>query len=178
MPPVHNDGSRMVEHALHGVAGWAVRCARRVLRRLGARPGPGAHAVAVGASGGIVLVRLRYARGWRLPGGGRRRGEPAQAAALRELREEIGMRGHSGIAPVPGSTRGGDLFVVRDVVWRARRWSLEIAEVREFPPGAFPPDLARIARRQLDRAADAMPDLAWLRAPAATKADAAASGGS
>jgi 8-oxo-dGTP pyrophosphatase MutT (NUDIX family) len=41
--------------------------------------------------GKVLLVRHSYVSGWLLPGGGVARGEPAQAAILREMREEIGM---------------------------------------------------------------------------------------
>ena len=39
----------------------------------------------------ILLVRHSYMPGWLLPGGGVGRGEPADAAILRELKEEIGL---------------------------------------------------------------------------------------
>ena len=42
----------------------------------------------------MILVKLRYAPGWRLPGGGRADDEDPCEAALRELREEIGMTAH------------------------------------------------------------------------------------
>ncbi len=45
-------------------------------------------------TGKVILVKLRYAPGWRLPGGGRRGTEEPQEAVLRELREEIGMTSH------------------------------------------------------------------------------------
>lgn len=45
------------------------------------------------AEGRVLLVEHRYTPGWRLPGGGVGRGEPAQAAVLRELREEVGLTG-------------------------------------------------------------------------------------
>ena len=51
----------------------------------------GAHALAFTPEGRIILVRLRYAPGWRLPGGGRSEREDPKHAVLRELREEIGM---------------------------------------------------------------------------------------
>src|SRR3954469_18756165 len=54
----------------------------------------GAHALAFTPEGKLILVKLRYASGWRVPGGGRKPGEPADDAVLRELREEIGMTAH------------------------------------------------------------------------------------
>jgi 8-oxo-dGTP pyrophosphatase MutT (NUDIX family) len=40
----------------------------------------------------VLLVRHTYgARGWDLPGGGRRRGEASVDAARREMREELGL---------------------------------------------------------------------------------------
>ena len=55
----------------------------------------GAHAIALTPQGRLVLVRLWYAPGWRLPGGGRGADEPPADAAVRELEEEIGMTAHS-----------------------------------------------------------------------------------
>ena len=46
-------------------------------------------AVQVGAQ--LLLVRQSYRRGWTLPGGGVRHGEPPEAAARRELQEELGL---------------------------------------------------------------------------------------
>ena len=115
----------------------------------------GVHAVPLTPGGAVVLVRLTYAPGWRLPGGGRKRGETQQEGMLRELREEIGLDGHGGIERIdemlpPPRPRGdrSALFLVRDVTYRPFQ-SLEIEEVREFDPADLPDDLSGSTRETL-----------------------------
>lgn len=109
----------------------------------------GVHAVPVTGEGKVVLVRLTYAPGWRVPGGGLKRGEEAEQGMLRELREEIGLLSHGTIERLqddrPHSEKPLEpsaFFVVRDVVYRARR-SLEVEAVREFDPACLPEDTTR-----------------------------------
>ena len=104
----------------------------------------GVHAVAFTPEGDLVLVRLTYAPGWRLPGGGRKRREEPVAAMLRELREEIGLTAYSSIEHAQDCeerTRfGSDLsavFVLSGTEYRPRP-SWEIEEIREFGPDALP----------------------------------------
>ncbi|MBV8738367.1 MAG: NUDIX hydrolase [Alphaproteobacteria bacterium] len=47
--------------------------------------------VAIHVGPALLLVRCSYRVGWHLPGGGVRRGEHPEAAARRELAEEIGL---------------------------------------------------------------------------------------
>ena len=108
----------------------------------------GVHGVPLTRQGRVVLIRLTYAPGWRIPGGGRNRGEEAEQAMLRELREEIGLISHGSIVrleedrPAPAETEvRADFFVIRDVVYRPRR-SLEVAQIREFDPSDLPDDTA------------------------------------
>jgi 8-oxo-dGTP diphosphatase len=56
-----------------------------------ARPRHEGAVVAVYVGGALLLVRSSYRAGWHLPGGGVRRGEMPEAAARRELAEEIGL---------------------------------------------------------------------------------------
>jgi 8-oxo-dGTP pyrophosphatase MutT (NUDIX family) len=112
----------------------------------------GAHAVALTPDGKVILVRLRYAPGWRLPGGGRPGDEPAVDAALRELREEIGLTAYADVKVVrdfkerPHFKRGtASLVVVRDVRYRPR-WNLEVEAICEADLGALPSDTSAKTR--------------------------------
>jgi ADP-ribose pyrophosphatase YjhB (NUDIX family) len=118
----------------------------------------GVLAVALTPEGRVVLVRLTYARGWHLPGGGVKRGEAPDQAVLRELREEIGMASHGELLPVsafehrPDFRRGtSTLFLVRDVRYAPRR-SLEIEEVAAFDPAALPGDSTPLTRAKIAEA--------------------------
>lgn len=113
--------------------------------RLGRPATGGVHAVARTPAGRVILVKLRYAPGWRLPGGGRTADEDLEAAALRELREEIGMTAHGVVRVANG------LVIVEGVHYRPRRWSWEVEAVCEAPLDRLPPTLSPRARRWLDR---------------------------
>jgi 8-oxo-dGTP pyrophosphatase MutT (NUDIX family) len=116
----------------------------------------GAHALALTPEGKIILVRLRYVPCWRLPGGGRRSDEPPVEAALRELREEIGMTAHGEAKAARDFQESvhfkrdiASLVLVRDVRYRPR-WSLEVEAVREADLDALPADMAANARLWID----------------------------
>jgi len=133
------------------VAGWFFRRPRTF----------GAHAVALTPVGKLVLVKLWYAPGWRLPGGGRNTDEPAVDAALRELREEIGMISHGEAVLACELEEAVDfkrdlaaLVVVRDVQYRARRWSWEVERVCETPLNDLPSDISPHTRRWLKAVAE------------------------
>ena len=112
----------------------------------------GAHALALTPERKIILVRLRYASGWRLPGGGRGRDEDPVEAALRELREEIGMTSHGKVQQAAELEQRPDrrrdfvsLLVVEDVRYRPR-WSWEIEQIAEASLDDLPHDLAPVAQ--------------------------------
>jgi 8-oxo-dGTP pyrophosphatase MutT (NUDIX family) len=116
----------------------------------------GAHAFALTPERKLILIRLRYVPGWRLPGGGRIPGEEPVAAALRELREEIGMTAHGKVRLAaeleqrPDSRRDFvSLIVVEDVRYQPR-WSLEVERIVEVEPDRLPEDLAPIARAWIE----------------------------
>jgi 8-oxo-dGTP pyrophosphatase MutT (NUDIX family) len=130
----------------------ALRSAHRMLK-LGwflRRPRTfGAHALAFTPDGRIILVKLRYAPGWRLPGGGRSEREDPRDAVLRELREEIGMTGHGEVRLACELEEATDfkrdlasLLIVRDVVYTPRKWSWEVEEIVEASVDALPGDLS------------------------------------
>ncbi len=124
---------------------------RKLVWRFTGRPA-GAHGIALTSTGKLVLVKLRYASGWRPPGGGIKKGEKAEQAVLRELTEEIGMIKHRAIETdlVIRDPAGDRVFIVRDVEY-SPRWSLEIEAVAEFDPSRLPPDVAPRARRWIDQ---------------------------
>jgi ADP-ribose pyrophosphatase YjhB (NUDIX family) len=51
----------------------------------------GVRIIASNTDGKICLVRHTYIKGWHLPGGGVERGETIYDAAIKELREEVGL---------------------------------------------------------------------------------------
>lgn len=132
---------RLLATALHSLLklGWLVRRPRTF----------GAHALALTPQGKVILVRLRYAPGWRLPGGGRAPDEAPREAVLRELREEIGMISHGQVTLAAELEERPDfkrdlaaLLVVRDVRYRPKRWSWEVEAVCEAPLDRLPPRLS------------------------------------
>lgn len=149
-------GFRLLKKIVDGVLRVVLGAAKQVRRGIWYFTRPetfGAHAIALTPRGTIVLVRLRYARGWFAPGGGRKPGEDAAAAVLRELREEIGMTAHGEVRLAAEVREAPDhkndlasIFIVRDVEYRPPRWSIEIEEVREAALDALPRDLAPSTR--------------------------------
>ena len=114
----------------------------------------GSHAIALTPEGKLILVKLRYVRGWRIPGGGRSEREDPVDAALRELREEIGMTAHGEARLASDLEEATDfkrdtasLVIVRDVHYRAPRWSWEVEQIREADPDSLPDDMSGPAER-------------------------------
>jgi 8-oxo-dGTP pyrophosphatase MutT (NUDIX family) len=116
----------------------------------------GAHALALTPARKVILVKLRYAPGWRLPGGGRSEDEDPREAVLRELREEIGMTEHGTVRLAAELDENADfkrdlafLFIVEDVAYQPRRWSWEIERVTEAALDDLPEDMSPRAERWL-----------------------------
>jgi 8-oxo-dGTP pyrophosphatase MutT (NUDIX family) len=103
-------------------------------------------------------VKLRYAPGWRFPGGGRKEGEDPVEAALRETREEIGMTSHgkaqvaAEIEQRPDARRDLVSVVIVEDVRYSPRWSWEVERVIEADLERLPEDLAPVARAWIEAA--------------------------
>ena len=117
--------------------------------------------------GRVLLVRQRYTWGWRLPGGGVDRGEPAQTALLRELREEVGLSGGSaelfGIYNRPAGWASNVVALYRVTGATVNfKPSLEILEICYADPAAPPPDCSAATLRRLkELAGRVQTDLRW-----------------
>jgi 8-oxo-dGTP pyrophosphatase MutT (NUDIX family) len=114
----------------------------------------GAHALALTPEGKVILVKLRYAPGWRLPGGGRSESEDPRHAVLRELREEIGLVSHGRmrlaceVDEITDNKRDlASLLIVEDVHYRPHRWSWEVERVVEAPLDQLPAGMSPRAER-------------------------------
>jgi 8-oxo-dGTP pyrophosphatase MutT (NUDIX family) len=121
----------------------------------------GAHAFALTPERKLILVKLRYARGWRPPGGGRHANESPADAALRELREEIGMISHGRVRLACELERTvsfrhdlQSLLIVEDVRYSAPRWSWEVERIMEAPLDELPRDMSPIARLWFEAVGD------------------------
>ena len=143
---------RLADGAIRPLATVANR-ARKKLRKARRAPRIGAHAIALTPGGHVILVKLRYAKGWRLPGGGRSGEESVIDGALRELAEEIGMTGHGAVRGLAGIDPA--LILVEDVIYAPNRWSWEIEQVREAALDRLPSDMSKRAGRWLAAFRDA-----------------------
>jgi 8-oxo-dGTP pyrophosphatase MutT (NUDIX family) len=109
-------------------------------------------------NGRIVLVRQSYNRGWHLPGGGVKRGEPPAEACLRELGEEIGLTASAPpelfgiyVRTVGVVTNHVVVFRVRDAEFLFKP-NLEIREIALVPPDALPAGVGGGAGRRIAEA--------------------------
>jgi ADP-ribose pyrophosphatase YjhB (NUDIX family) len=128
----------------------------------------GARAIVLGPDGRLVLVKHTYDRYWYLPGGATKRGEEAEAALRREMKEEIGVddlaierKLGTYVSTQEGKRDTIDVFVARAAAI-GRRQRFEIAAAEWFAPDALPPDTSPATRRRIaEYLGKAPPDTAW-----------------
>lgn len=115
----------------------------------------GVNAIVDDAEGKVILVRHRYMDGLHLPGGGVNRGEPPDAAILRELKEELGLVGSDPPEFVSLYTRQFGLITNVVALYRVRharidfKPNLEIREIAHVDPHQPPQDVRPGTRRRL-----------------------------
>lgn len=137
---------RLLDRGIRPLATAANR-ARKRIRKARGTPRRGAHAIALTPDKRVLLLKLRYAHGWRLPGGGREATETVVDGALRELREETGMHAHGAVRPLAHIDPA--LVLVEDVLYRPSRWSWEVERVIEADLDALPAGMSPRAGRWL-----------------------------
>ena len=115
----------------------------------------GVRAVVLGPDGRLLLVKHTYDKYWYLPGGAMKRGEAAEAALRREVKEEVGIA-ELAVERKLGtyvSTREGKRDTIEVFVARAaamgKRQRLEIAAADWFAPDALPPDASPATQRRI-----------------------------
>ena len=127
----------------------------------------GVAGVILDAEGQVLLVRQTYMTGWRLPGGGIGRGEPAEAGMRRELAEEVGLSG--GTARLYGLysrrvwwvTHITALYIVEGASVNFRP-NMEVRAITWARPQTPPPDTAPgTLRRLAELASGAGPAPHW-----------------
>ena len=119
----------------------------------------GVRGLVLNQAGEVLLVEHTYMRGWYLPGGGVERGETAEQAVIRELREEagVGVLGRPQLAGVHANHRvfrGDHVLVYRIDTWEpcAASQQGEIKAVDWFAPDALPAGASPGTRRRIAEA--------------------------
>ena len=111
--------------------------------------------IARDVDGRLLLVRLSYAEaGWSFPGGGARRGEAMEAAAVRELAEETGCEAEQvkllGCIEesISGSPHTSHVFtcLTQDL---PRADGREVVEARFFPQHSLPHPMTERTKARL-----------------------------
>ena len=132
---------------------WAHRVRHR-WRRLRKQPLAGVSVLVTDLEGRLLLVRHSYGpQGWALPGGGIDKGETPEAAARREVAEEVGcILDHVQVVDMIEETISGAphtaYLMMGRTMDRPRPDQREVIEARFFPRHSLPePQTARTRAR-------------------------------
>jgi len=141
---------------LHRAALPFAHAVRHYWRRWRKTPIAGVSVIITNLGGDVLLLRHSYGpEVWGLPGGGLKPGEDPEEAALREVREEIGLS-LARIEPVAvieelisGAPHTAHLFTsICDQYPRPD--GREVVEARYFPSHSLPEPLGRITRARIE----------------------------
>jgi 8-oxo-dGTP pyrophosphatase MutT (NUDIX family) len=122
----------------------------------------GAKVIVLDDDGQVLLIRHSYMRShqWMLPGGGIGRGEDPVEAAIREVREEVGLVVkqidlHGVFLDTSTGARNHiHIFIARGVAGMPRVDGVEIIAAQWFALDALPPTLASASRARIEEARD------------------------
>jgi ADP-ribose pyrophosphatase YjhB (NUDIX family) len=116
----------------------------------------GVRGLVTDAEGRVLLVEHSYVHGWHLPGGGVDRGETPEAAVVRELAEEAGVRAEGRPRLLSAHDNGRSFPGDHVLLYRIERWIPggepkpgEIIATGFFAPGALPERTTGGTRRRL-----------------------------
>ncbi|MDJ0979814.1 MAG: NUDIX domain-containing protein [Erythrobacter sp.] len=130
--------------------------ARHIWRRMRRTPIRGCTVVITNLTGDVLLLRHSYGpKGWLLPGGGVARGEDPEAAARREVAEELGLTlGHVealGVLneEISGCPVTGYLFTSVTGEF-PRPDNREVIEARFFPSHSLPEPLGPVTAQRIE----------------------------
>ncbi len=146
----------MIPRVLHRAALRLAHRLRHRWRKLVKARIAGVSVFVTDLEGRLLLVRHSYGPGgWALPGGGMNRGEAAEAAALREVAEEVGCRieGARVLEQLEETLSGSPhtaWLVAGRTLDRPTPDKREILEARFFPTHSLPEPLTPLTRRRID----------------------------
>jgi ADP-ribose pyrophosphatase YjhB (NUDIX family) len=148
--------SRLLPPALHRMLLRFAHRARHYWRRAAKPQLAGVSVIATDGAGRVLLVRHSYGpKVWALPGGGLNCGEVPEAAAARELHEELGcgLVGIERVATIEETISGAPhtayIFAGR-LDGELRPDGREVIAARSFAPDALPADLGKSSRRRIE----------------------------